>query len=419
MDHRRIVSRLGFVFIICGWAASALTGCSQEENLEADPGASPFYPGRPDPKLASRDDANAAVSGNRPSGAIAEKDVKAGPGPVDSPGIDARFGTNEVERQLRIALLTAQKGDPAVAADLLEKVLAIEPINREALLGRAALAFDQSLTAKSVDDRVAAVDKALEFLRALMRAYDTLKPHEQDVAKRVLYGKLKVLVEQGRLDQAVISLNEANELGFDAFGKVESDKTMEALRSSPQYQAALKADEDIRLVRARERTKGLQAPPADARFNFTLADLEGKKVSLSDFKGKVVVADFWGTWCGPCRDAIPGLISLYKRRHSQGLEVVGLSYEKEASSESQAREMIKKFVKEVGVPYQCLLGDVDTLKQVPDFKGFPTSVVVDRAGKVRAFITENSTSTLDTISDLVRILLAEPAPKRDAAAKKS
>ena len=54
------------------------------------------------------------------------------------------FGTNEVERQLRVALRTAQKGDPLVAAELLDKVLAIEPVNREALLGRASLALKQA-----------------------------------------------------------------------------------------------------------------------------------------------------------------------------------------------------------------------------------------------------------------------------------
>ena len=99
-------------------------------------------------------------------------------GPAGSPKIDARFGTNEVERQLRVALRTAQKGDPAVAADLLDQVLAIEPINREALLGRAALALKQANTATSLDDRAAAVDKAVGLVRAFMRAYDSLKPPE-------------------------------------------------------------------------------------------------------------------------------------------------------------------------------------------------------------------------------------------------
>ena len=239
MDYRRFVSRLGFAVMIGAWASLALTGCSQEENLEADPGVSPFYPGPSAPKTATIHSEKGAQAGNVSTGRESRTGEAAGPGPADSPKIDARFGTNEVERQLRVALRTAQKGDPAVAAELLDKVLAIEPINREALLGRASLALKQANAAKAIDDRAAAIDKAVGLIRSLMHAYDTLKPHEVDFVKRAaLRQARRSWCEQGRIDEAVISLKEANDLGFDAFGRVETDASLAALRSSPQYKAA-------------------------------------------------------------------------------------------------------------------------------------------------------------------------------------
>ncbi len=407
--------------IVSVYAVLALTGCSQEEHLEADPGVSPFYPGPSDPKIASAKTEKNADQGQRPPGADSAKGTTVAGGPERSPGIDSRFGTNEVERLLRVALRAAQKGDPDGAADLLDKVLAIEPINREALAGRASVALKQANAATAVGDRAAAVEKADSLVRALMRAYDSLKPHEVDFIKRVLYAKLKVLVEKGQFDQAMISLKEASDLGFDPFVRVENDASMAALRATPQYKAGLKADEDARLAAARARTNGLPVPSPEVPFKFTLSNLDGKKVSLRDFKGKVVVMDLWGTWCEPCREALPGLIALHKRWNAKGLEVVGVSFEKEAGTESEAQEMVKNFVRQAGIPYTCLMGEVDFLKQVPGWTAFPTTVVLDRAGKVRMIVTENTKGTIDFIGDVVRVLVAEPAvaPKPAAPAKKA
>jgi thiol-disulfide isomerase/thioredoxin len=412
MCYRRLELRIGFALVACGGLSLALIGCSQEEPLQADPGVSPFYPA-PTAATASTGTEKNAAAGEGQAGADPGKET---PAAVDSK-IDTRFGTNDVERQLRVALRTAQKGDSAVAAELLDKILAIEPIHREALLNRASLALKQANATPSIDDQAAAVDKAVSLVRSLMRAYDSLKPHEVDFMKRAFYAQVKVLVQQKKIDEAMLALKEMNDMGFDPLARVESDPSMAALRATPQYKSALKADEDGRLAIARARTNGLPLPKQELPFQFALSDLDGKKVSLSDFKGKVVIIDFWGTWCGPCREAIPGLISLYNRWHARGLEIVGLSYEKEEGTESQVQEQVRKFVREAGIPYTCLIGDQDTLKQVPGFQGFPTTVVVDRAGKVRVIVTENEKKTGEFIADVARVLLAEPATKPGTAAK--
>jgi hypothetical protein len=82
--------------------------------------------------------------------------------------------------------------------------------------------------------------------------------------------------------------------------------------------------------------------------------------------------------------------------------------------------MVKQVVQAVGIPYRCVIGDQATLEKIPNFRGFPTSMVIDRAGKVRMLVTENANDTPEALDDVVQVLLAEPAPQAagsDKAAK--
>ena len=119
----------------------------------------------------------------------------------------------------------------------------------------------------------------------------------------------------------------------------------------------------------------LRGKPAPA---FTLMDLAGKKVSLSDFKGKPLVVNFWGTYCAPCKIEMPWLEELSKKYAADGFEVLGVTYDSEVG-----KETISKDVKKLGVTYPVLLSDPKAEKDyLSDSEVLPMSFYVDKTGKV-------------------------------------
>ena len=106
-------------------------------------------------------------------------------------------------------------------------------------------------------------------------------------------------------------------------------------------------------------------------------DLNGSAIALSDLKGKVVLINFWGTWCVPCLQEIPELVRLSHRFRKSGFEVVGIAVD------SGQPEDIRKFMSEHGMDYQILIGDLGIVKSRFYVVGFPTSLLMDRQGLIR------------------------------------
>jgi len=159
----------------------------------------------------------------------------------------------------------------------------------------------------------------------------------------------------------------------------------------PQQQAEVKAEEkpepqqqaEQAEVETEEKTtqpSGDKAPPgpgAKTAPSFTLQDLKGNQISLSDFQGKVVVLDFWATWCPPCVKEIPHFIELYEQYKDRGFAMVGISLDRQGVS------VVKSFAQKYRVNYPILMTDGQVDKAYGGITGIPTTFVIDSAGNIR------------------------------------
>lgn len=112
-----------------------------------------------------------------------------------------------------------------------------------------------------------------------------------------------------------------------------------------------------------------------ANLDFTLKDMNGEDVSLMSYQGKVILLNFWATWCGPCKIEIPGFVELQDKYRDQGLVVLGVSIDDPVSK-------IKPFAEEYNVNYPMLvgLGREDFQEAYGPIWGLPTSVFISRHG---------------------------------------
>jgi thiol-disulfide isomerase/thioredoxin len=108
----------------------------------------------------------------------------------------------------------------------------------------------------------------------------------------------------------------------------------------------------------------------------SLKDIQGRKISLSKYKGKVVLLNFWATWCPPCRAEMPDLVKMQRQYRKQGLQVIGITYPPEQIAE------VRQFVKQLRVNYPIALGTKETKTLFDKTETLPLTLIIDRQGNV-------------------------------------
>ncbi|MBZ5584209.1 MAG: TlpA family protein disulfide reductase [Acidobacteriia bacterium] len=136
--------------------------------------------------------------------------------------------------------------------------------------------------------------------------------------------------------------------------------------------------------------------------DFALKDADGRTVRLSDYHGKVVLLDFWATWCDPCKFEIPWFMDMQRRQKDRGFAVLGVSMD------DAGWETVKPFVTRMGVNYRVLMGNDEAAQLYGGVDALPTTFLIDRQGRIAA--VHVGLGNRKDFEDGVEQLLEAPAP---------
>jgi thiol-disulfide isomerase/thioredoxin len=132
---------------------------------------------------------------------------------------------------------------------------------------------------------------------------------------------------------------------------------------------------------------------------FTLDSRAGSKISLAQYKGQVVMLNFWASWCGPCRQEMPLLENIYKKYNKMGFTLIGVNVE----PDSKAAE---GFLQQTPVSFPVIYDKDSTVSKAYDVSGMPSTVIIDRKGNIRVlhrgYKPGDENEYLDSIRTLVR-----------------
>jgi peroxiredoxin len=142
-----------------------------------------------------------------------------------------------------------------------------------------------------------------------------------------------------------------------------------------QAEAQVSAEAARTLRDANIQVLGQRIDPDD----FTLPLLAGGNVNLSSYRGKVVILNFWATWCPPCRTEMPSMEILYQRFNAQGLEILAVDTGENAST-------VQQFINSAGYTFPVILDSANRVSSVYGIRAIPTTFIIDREGKIIGYV---------------------------------
>ena len=294
--------------------------------------------------------------------------------------------TLRVEELLPKSIELAKTSDFQGAVQLAGRYLKQFPNRREAVLWLAEI---EQRWAQSLEGAGKAEAAEVHYTRAgqsidkIVASFDHLADAERNTLRPTLFWLARESAKSGDSKHMRTRLKRLFGAAYAAIDPITSKIISQELRDSTEfsvfdaqiYQKALKRQKQG----AYERLNNFEG----FEFEIQSADLDGNRVQLDDYRGKVVIVELWGTWCPDCCDVVPHLIGLQRDYQQQGFEVIGVSYERMPPNESLIT--VKDFYDKSHINYTCLIGDGndEIRNQIPEPSEYPTRLFIDRVGKVR------------------------------------
>lgn len=313
-----------------------------------------------------------------------------------------------VERDISQALSIARTGDLEEAITLMEELSRQFP--RESrysvcLTSLLATRARQLLNSQQTVDALVLVDRAMILANSVARTIDgaTANRLKPDLAKSV-YELSKTLAVAGRQNESLAALTEAFHLGLENWQAVSTAPELSSVRRTEGYRELMSTRVATPKSPLYEKSRTEIAGFRPFAFDFQLNGIgpdSGKRVSLGDYRGKVVVVDFWGTWCPPCRAELPSFVKLKEKYAGQGLEIIGLTYPQDELDQAAIDDMAR-VMESAGINYPCVVGEEGVKSQLPSFPGYPTTLFIDRKGTVRLAVAgQHSFEQLEAVCQVL------------------
>ena len=299
---------------------------------------------------------------------------------------------------MRQAIKAASDEKFEVAVAKLEEAIQLDPKDRQPLFILSVYASLGADKAKSKPAKVAMLRRSTAAFAKLGATFPPLTPEEEGFADRSKLDEARILALEGKAQPALDAVLKLVGQGYEDLDAIKDQADLQPVRDLPDFGSRL--DQAVKA--------GIKATIAATKsfpFDFNLKDVDGKAVKLADFRGKVTIVDIWGTWCPPCRLEIPHFVDLLGKYEAKGLGIVGINCNEEGSP-AEVKKTINDFKAETKIKYPCVLNDDTTEAKIPGFQGYPTTLFLDRAGKVRLVLV--GYTPLSRLEAIVTTLLAEP-----------